>query len=210
MNSEKIYPVTYEKSTVYLKSVIKSPNIIAGDYTIYNDFVNNPVDFEINNVLYHFPINQDKLIFGKYCSIACGAKFLFTSGNHTQKSLSSYPFPYFYEEWELDKTKMTDAWDNKGDTIIENDVWIGYEAIIMQGVRIGNGAIIAARSVVTNDVPPYAIVGGAPASVLKKRFSNEVIIKLMEIKWWNWDDEKVKSNLLHIMQGNIEELLNIK
>lgn len=113
ISETKIYPRTGDKQTVYLKSVVKNPNIIVGDYTMYNDFVNAPTDFEKNNVLYHYPINHDRLIIGKFCSIACGAKFIFTSANHTLKSLSTYPFPLFFEEWELDKSNVTDSWDNK-------------------------------------------------------------------------------------------------
>jgi virginiamycin A acetyltransferase len=156
MNSNNIYPRTGDKETIYLKPAITNSNIIVGDYTIYNDFVNDPTEFETNNVLYHYPINHDKLTIGKYCSIACGAKFMFTSGNHKIGSLSTYPFPLFYEEWGLDRANVTDAWDNNGDIVIGNDVWIGYEAIIMQGVQIGDGAIIGTRAIVTKDVPPYA------------------------------------------------------
>ena len=137
MNSN-IYPRTNDFQTIYLNTVIKNPAIIVGDYTIYNDFVNDPVLFEKNNVLYHYPINKDRLIIGKFCSIACGAKFLFNSANHTLNSLSNYTFPIFFEEWNLDKGDVTSAWDNKGDIVIGNDVWIGYEAVIMAGVHIGN------------------------------------------------------------------------
>ena len=124
MNS-KTYPRTNDFQTVYLNTVIKNPAIMVGDYTIYNDFVNDPVLFEKNNVLYHYPINKDRLIIGKFCSIACGAKFLFNSANHTLGSLSNYTFPIFFEEWNLDKGDVTSAWDNKGDIVIGNDVWIG-------------------------------------------------------------------------------------
>jgi virginiamycin A acetyltransferase len=210
MDSKKIFPVSNDKTTVYLKSIITNPNIIIGDYTIYNDFVNSPTNFEKNNVLYHYPINHDKLILGKYCSIACGAKFMFTSGNHTMKSLSSYPFQYLFDEWSLDEKNITNTWDNKGDIVIGNDVWISYEATIMQGVHIGDGAIIGAKAVVTNDIPPYTIVGGVPAKPIKKCFSDNVIKKLLEIQWWNWDDEKVKINLKNILQGNIEELEKVR
>ncbi|NLU43554.1 MAG: CatB-related O-acetyltransferase, partial [Acholeplasmataceae bacterium] len=157
---EKIFPRTGDKQTVYLSSIITNPNIQVGYYTIYNDFVNDPTDFEKNNVLYHYPINNDKLIIGKFCSIACGAKFIFTSANHTLKSLSTYPFPLFWEEYGFAQKDVVQAWDNKGDIIIGNDVWIGYEAIIMSGVHIGNGAIIGTRAVVTKDVEQYTIVGG--------------------------------------------------
>lgn len=156
----KLYPRTGDRQTIYLKNAITDPNIQVGDYTMYNDFVNDPTKFQQNNVLYHYPVNQDKLIIGKFCSIACGAKFLFNSANHTQRSLSTYPFPLFFEEWGLDIKKVATAWDNKGDIIIGNDVWIGYEAVIMAGVTIGDGAIIGTRAIVTKDVPPYTIVGG--------------------------------------------------
>ena len=166
-----IYPRTNDLQTVYLNAVINNPHIKVGDYTIYNDFVNDPVQFEKNNVLYHYPVNGDRLIIGKFCSIACGAKFLFNSANHTLNSLSNYPFPIFFEEWQLDKGNITSAWDNKGDIVIGNDVWIGGRVIILPGVKIGNGAIIGAGSVVTKDVSEYDVVAGNPARVIKNRKS---------------------------------------
>lgn len=203
----KVYPRSNDFQTIYLKNVITRDNIKVGDYTIYNDFYNDPRDFEKNNVLYQYPINNDKIVIGKFCSIACKAKFLMTSGNHTIKSLSTYTFPIFYEEWGLDVSHITDAWDNKGDILIGNDVWIGYDAIIMPGVKIGDGAIIGTRAVVTNDVSPYAIVGGVPAKVIKKRFSDDVILKLLEIKWWDWSYEKIQANIQYIQSGNIDKLI---
>lgn len=202
----KTYPRTNDYQTIYLNTIINNPNIIVGDYTIYNDFVNDPVQFEKNNILYHYPINQDRLIIGKFCSIACGAKFLFNSANHTLKSLSNYTFPLFFEEWELDKKNVASAWDNKGDIIIGNDVWIGYEAVIMAGVHIGDGAVIAARAVVTKDVPPYTIVGGTPAKKIRMRFEEEIIVKLQQIQWWNWPVEKIRQSLPYIMNGTVDRL----
>ena len=209
MNSKKVYPRTGDKETIYLKSTITDPNIIVGDYTMYNDFANDPTKFENNNVLYHFPVNKEKLIIGRYCSIACGAKFMFTSENHNMTSLSTYPFPIFDEEWGLNGADITDAWDNNGDIEIGNDVWIGHEAVIMQGVHIGDGAIIGTRAVVTKDVPPYTIVGGVPAKEIRKRFSEDVIAKLIDLQWWNWDDEKVQKNLPDIIKGNVNSLKEI-
>ena len=203
----KIYPRPHDNQIVYLKNVIKNPNIIVGDYTIYNDFVNDPRDFEKNNVLYHYPINKDKLIIGKFCSIACGTKFMFTSGNHSLKSLSTYTFPIFFDEWNLDAKNITSAWDNKGDIVIGNDVWIGYEAVIMPGVKIGDGAIVGTRAVVTKDVPPYTIVGGVPARPIRKRFDDETIEKLLKIKWWDWDKEEIEKNISVIQSGEIDKLL---
>ncbi|WP_304509107.1 CatB-related O-acetyltransferase [Anaerotignum sp.] len=206
ISDKKIYPRRNDLETVYLKNVITNPNIIIGDYTMYNDFVSDPTQFEKNNVLYHYPINQDKLIIGKFCSIACGAKFLFTSANHTLKSLSTYPFPIFFDEWNLNKTQVASAWDNKGDIIIGNDVWIGYEAVILSGVHIGDGAIIGARAVVTKDVPPYTIVGGVPAQEIKKRFCDETITQLQKLQWWNWSFDKIQQVLPYIMNGEIDKL----
>ena len=202
----KTYPRTNDYQTIYLNTIINNPNIIVGDYTIYNDFVNDPTQFEKNNVLYHYPINQDRLIIGKFRSIACGAKFLFNSANHTLKSLSNYTFPLFFEEWGLDKKNVASAWDNKGDIIIDNDVWIGYEAVIMAGVHIGDGAVIAARAVVTKDVPPYTIVGGTPARKIRMRFEEETIAKLQQTQWWNWPVEKIRQSLPYIMDGTVDRL----
>ena len=206
----KIYPRTGDKQTVYLNAVIKDPQIEVGDYTIYNDFVANPLLFEKNNVLYHYPIHREKLIIGKFCSIACGTKFLFNCANHSLKSLSTYTFPLFYEEWELEKSNITTAWDNKGNIVIGNDVWIGYEAVIMAGVHIGDGAIIAARAVVTKDVPPYTIVGGTPAKEIRKRFDAEVIEQLLIQKWWDWSTDKIHQCLPYIAEGKLDELLAMK
>ena len=203
----KIYPRTGDKQTVYLNAVIKDSQIEVGDYTIYNDFVADPLLFEKNNVLYHYPIHQEKLIIGKFGSIACGTKFLFNCANHTLKSLSTYTFPLFYEEWELEKSNITTAWDNKGDIVIGNDVWIGYEAVIMAGGHIGDGAIIAARAVVKKDVPPYTIVGGTPAKEIRKRFDAEVIQQLLILKWWNWSTDKIRQCLPYIAEGKMDELL---
>ena len=203
----KTYPRTNDYQTIYLNTIINNPNIIVGDYTIYNDFVNDPTQFEKNNVLYHYPINQDCLIIGKFCSIACGAKFLFNSANHALRSLSNYTFPLFFEEWGLNKKNVASAWDNKGDIIIGNDVWIGYEAVIMAGVHIGDGAVIAARAVVTKDVPPYTIVGGTPARKIRMRFEEETIAKLQQIQWWNWPVEKIRRSLPYIMEGTVDRLI---
>lgn len=206
MNPEKIYPRTRDQETIYLNRVVTDPNITIGDFTMYHDFVHDPRQFEKNNVLYHYPINHDKLVIGKFCSIACGVKFLFNSANHTQASLSTYPFPIFFEEWDLTIQNVATAWDNKGDIVIGNDVWIGYEAVIMAGVTIGDGAIIGTRAVVTKDVPPYAIVGGVPATIIRKRFSDDVISTLLTVKWWDWPDEKIKRHIADIQSGMVAHL----
>lgn len=202
----KIYPRNGDTQTVYLNAVVKDPSIVVGDYTIYNDFISDPRQFVQNNVLYHYPINHERLIIGKFCSIACGVKFLFNCANHTLKSLSTYTFSLFYEDWELEKSNVASAWDNKGDIVIGNDVWIGLEAVILAGVKIGDGAIIGTRAVVTKDVPPYSIVGGIPAKVIRKRYSPDIIEQLLSLRWWDWTKDRIKRNLPFIMAGNIENM----
>ena len=201
-----LVPRTGDTQTIYLKPAITDPNIQVGDYTMYNDFVHDPRDFQRNNVLYHYPVNGDKLVIGKFCSIACGAKFLFTSANHTLRSLSTYPFPLFFEEWGLDKAHVAQAWDNKGDITIGNDVWIGYEAVLLSGVTIGDGAIIGTRAVVTQDVPPYTIVGGVPARPIRRRFDDATIDALLALRWWDWPREKLVRNIAAIQAGRLDEL----
>lgn len=203
---KKNYPRRGDKEIVYLKDVITNPNITIGEYTIYNDFVNDPTLFEKNNVLYHYPINHDKLTIGKFCSLACGVRFLFNSANHNMDSLSTYTFPIFFEEWGLDPKNVAASWNNKGNIIIGNDVWIGYEAVIMAGVTVGDGAIIGTRALVTKDVPPYTIVGGMPAKPIRKRFSEQTISSLLEIEWWNWSKEKIAKNIKAIQSGCLEQL----
>lgn len=207
VSEKKIYPRTGDSQTIYLQSVITDPGITVGEYTMYNDFVHDPREFQRNNVLYHYPVNHDRLVIGKFCSIACGAKFLFNSANHALDSLSTYPFPLFWEEWGLDKSRVADAWDNKGDILIGSDVWIGYEAVILAGVTIGDGAVIAARAVVTKDVPPYTIVGGVPARPIRRRFPEETIQRLLELRWWDWPRERIARNIGAIQSGEVDRLV---
>ncbi len=202
----RIYPRSGDRETVYLKNVVNGANIEIGDYTIYNDFVHDPRDFERSNVLYHYPVNGDRLMIGKFCSIACGAKFLFTSGNHSLRSLSTYTFPIFFEEWGLDAKDICSAWDNRGDIVIGSDVWVGYEALILSGVTVGDGAIIGSRAVVTKDVPPYTIVGGVPAKPIRRRFDGAVIERLEKLRWWDWDIETIRRSIPAIQSGDIAAL----
>ena len=202
----KLYPRSQGHSTVYLQNVVTDPSIQVGEYTIYDDIVNDPRDFQRNNVLYHYPVNRERLVIGKFCSIACGARFLFNSANHALGPLTTYPFPLFFEEWDLDVARLADAWDNKGDIVVGSDVWIGYEAVILAGVTIGDGAIIGSRAVVTKDVPPYTIVGGVPARPIRLRFPRETVDRLLAQRWWDWPEEKLKAALPALQAGDLDRL----
>lgn len=180
------FPLENYNRLCFLKHVVKNPNIIVGDYTYYDDF-DNVENFE-KNVKYHFDFVDDKLIIGKFCMIASDVKFIMNGANHLTDSLSTYPFAIFGNGWE--NAMDGKNYPKKGDINIGNDVWIGYNSTIMAGVTIGDGAIIATNSTVIKDVQPYSIVGGNPAKEIKSRFPKEVITKLLELKWWNWDIEK--------------------
>ena len=188
----------------FLKPLIQNPHILVGDYTYYDD-PEGPERFETHNVLYHFPFIGDKLIIGKYCALARGVRFIMNGANHAMKGVSTYPFYIFGQGWEAAMPQTGDL-PYKGDTVVGNDVWIGYEALIMPGVHIGDGAIIAARSVVTGPVPPYAIVGGNPAKLIKLRYPEAEIAELLHIRWWDWPVDKVTRHLAAISQGQGQAL----
>ncbi|MEA5578730.1 CatB-related O-acetyltransferase [Anabaena sp. UHCC 0451] len=200
-NPKNPYPIAEHHRVCFIKNFIKSPNIIIGDYTYYDDPV-NPEEFE-KNVLYNY--GDDSLIIGKFCAIATHVKFIMNGANHKLDAISTYPFPIFGHGWE---SAMNDLMNlpSKGDIIIGNDVWIGYDSLIMPGVKIGDGAVIAASSVVVKDIPAYTIAGGNPAVPIKQRFSDEEIEILLSIRWWDWEIEKITRNIDVIMNGNVQKL----
>jgi virginiamycin A acetyltransferase len=188
------FPLQNYDRLCFLKNVVKNPNIIVGDYTYYDDF-ENVENFE-KNVKYHFDFVGDKLIIGKFCMIASDVKFIMNGANHLTKALTTYPFAIFGQGWE--NAMEGKHYPKKGDILIGNDVWIGYNATIMAGVTIGDGAIIATNATVIKDVEPYTIVGGNPATLIKKRFSDDVIEKLLKLKWWDWSIEKITENIQNL------------
>ncbi|MDY6901639.1 MAG: Vat family streptogramin A O-acetyltransferase [Cyanobacteriota bacterium] len=204
-NPNEKHPMEGFPQICFIKNTVSNPNIIIGDYTYYDDLEDSE-NFE-RNVLYHFPFIGDKLIIGKFCALATGVKFIMNGANHKISGFSTYPFQIFGNGWEK-VTPELEEFPNKGNTVIGNDVWIGYEALIMPGIQIGDGAIIASKSVVTKDVLPYTIVGGNPAKEIKKRFADNVIDELLNISWWNWDIEKITRNLEKIIGGDIDGLKN--
>lgn len=202
-NPRTIHPMKGFPQICYLNNVIRNPNILVGDYTYYDDPA-GPANFE-RNVLYHFPFIGDKLIIGKFCAIARGVKFIMNGANHSMTGFSTYPFYIFGNGWEQAEPVGGDT-TGKGDTVIGHDVWIGYDSAIMPGVTIGDGAIVAAKSVVVKDIPPYAIAGGNPAREIRKRFDDETIAALLDIAWWNWDAGKITKHLNAITGHDIDAL----
>ena len=196
------FPLQNYNRLCFLKNVVKNPNIIVGDYTYYDDF-ETVENFE-KNVKYLFDFTGDKLVIGKFCMIASDVTFIMNGANHLSESITSYPFAIFGKDWSNAMEGKT--YPNKGNTVVGNDVWIGYGATIMPGVTIGDGAIIATKAVVTRDVAPYSIVGGNPAKEIKKRFSVEKIQQLLELQWWNWSLEKITENVQKLTGGRIDEL----
>jgi len=200
-NPNKPYPMADHRRVCFIKNFVKAQNIIVGDYSYYDDPI-DPEGFE-RNVLYNY--GSERLVIGKFCAIATNVKFLMNGANHKLDGISTYPFPAFGNGWEKAMDKLINL-PSKGDTIIGNDVWIGYESLIMPGVKIGDGAVIAAKSVVVKDIPSYVVVGGNPARSIKQRFSDAEIQMLLEIKWWNWEIEKITRNIHLIMEGDIAAL----
>ncbi|MGY0633631.1 Vat family streptogramin A O-acetyltransferase [Luteimonas sp. A478] len=197
------HPMEGFPQVCFIKNTVTSPNIIVGDYTYYDD-PEGPENFE-RNVLYHYPFVGDRLIIGKFCAIARGAKFIMNGANHKMSGISTYPFQIFGHGWEKVMPEQ-DELPYKGDTVIGNDVWIGYEALIMPGVKIGNGAIVASRAVVASDVPAYTIVAGNPAKSVRQRFPPETVEALEEIAWWDWPVEMITRHLPVIVSGDVETL----
>jgi virginiamycin A acetyltransferase len=203
-DKDTAFPLPHYNRLCFLKNVITNPNIIVGDYTYYDDF-DNVENFE-KNVKYHFDFIGDKLIIGKFCMIASDVKFIMNGANHLTNALTTYPFAIFGNGWE--HAMDNKSYPQKGDIVIGNDVWIGYNATIMAGVTIGDGAIIATNSTVIKDVEPYTIVGGNPAKEIKKRFSEETIARLTALQWWNWDIDKITRNLQHLTDNDLDKLVD--
>ena len=199
---ESIHPLKDYAKLVFLKNFVKAPNIIVGDYTYFADHLHGPEKFEEHNVLYNNDFSKVKLIIGKFCAIAAETRFLMT-GTHKLDAISTYPFPIFHG-WEkvYDVTNLPE----KGDIIVGNDVWFGYDSLVRGGVTIGDGAIIATRAVVVKDVPAYSIVAGNPAKVVKMRFDDKTIERLLRISWWNWKIEKINQHLSLICHLDVDRL----
>ena len=206
-NPNDIFPNQY-KTTCFIKNVVTAPNVSIGDYTYYDD-TEQPTEFEKNNLLFNYPEFGDKLIIGKFCSIASGTKFIMGPANHRISSVTTYPFHVFGGLWEEKTPPHLSQLPFKGDIVVGNDVWFGRECVIMPGVKIGEGAIIAAYSIVTKDVSPYSVVGGNPAKLIKKRFDDQLIEALLTLQWWNLPSDELLNLLPLLCNPDLEHVKQI-
>ncbi|MBY6185714.1 type B chloramphenicol O-acetyltransferase [Marinobacter hydrocarbonoclasticus] len=187
-----------------LAEQITNPNIQVGAYSYYSGYYHGHPFEQCVRYLLPDRTDVDKLIIGRYCSIGTGAVFVM-AGNQGHRADWVSTFPFFYQAYpEFDGAQ--DAWQPAGDTVLGNDVWVGSEAMILPGVRVGHGAVIAARAVVTKDVPPFAIVAGNPARLIRHRFSDVQIEKLLEMAWWDWSEAQIKAAMSWLCSGDIDGL----
>lgn len=202
-----LYPNDKIKSMCFIKNTITRSNIVVGDYTYYDD--NTGAENFEEHVTHHYEFLGDKLIIGKFCAIAKGIEFIMNGANHRMNSVTTYPFNLMGNGWEKATPDLSDL-PLKGDTIIGNDVWIGQDVTVLPGVTIGDGSIIAANTVVTKDIPSYHIAGGNPCRVIKKRFDDELIDYLLQLKWWDWPAEKITKNLEILCSGDLSRIKQIR
>ncbi|MEV0702255.1 CatB-related O-acetyltransferase [Saccharopolyspora sp. NPDC050389] len=201
-----VHPLPAHERVVFLEPLIGSPKITVGEYTYYDD-PDGATDFEHRNVLYGY--GPERLIIGKYCAIATGTRFLMAGADHPTMGVSTFPFTMFGGEWTERTLDIVTGMPSRGDTVVGNDVWFGYQATVMPGVKIGDGAIIAAGALVTSDVEPYTIVGGNPAKPIRRRFDDADVERLLRAAWWDWPVELVTEHARMIMAGTPADIERI-
>jgi virginiamycin A acetyltransferase len=199
---DELHPMPSQPRVVLLKPLVTSPLIEVGEYTYYDD-PDDPTAFETRNVLYHY--GPEKLVIGRFCALAEGVRFLMNGANHRMDGPSTFPFPIMGPPWAAHFDLITGL-PARGDTVVGHDVWLGYQALVMAGVRIGNGAIVASGAVVVDDVPDYAIAGGNPARVIRHRYPQDDIARLTRIAWWDWPLDHVTRHVRTIMSGTVDDL----
>lgn len=190
---------------VPLTEQVTNPNIKVGRYSYYSGYYHGHSFDECARYLMPDRDDVDKLIIGSFCSIGTGVSFVM-AGNQGHRHDWITSFPFFYMDEEPAFTDAINAYQPAGDTVIGNDVWIGAEAMIMPGIKVGDGAVIGSRALVTKNVEPYTIVGGNPAKVIKQRFSDDEVEKLLEMKWWDWSQEQLKGAMPLLCSGDIAAL----
>ncbi|MFJ2810088.1 CatB-related O-acetyltransferase [Kitasatospora sp. NPDC087271] len=197
-----LHPLAGQPRVVLLKPLVTSPLIDVGDYSYYDD-PDDATVFETRNVLYHY--GPERLVIGKFCALGTGVRFLMNGANHRMDGPSTFPFPIMGGSW-AEHFDLITGLAGRGDTVVGNDVWIGYGAMVMPGVRIGHGAIVASGAVVVDDVPDYGIVGGNPAKLIRTRYSGPDIARLLALAWWDWPTEHLTRHLRTVMSGTVDDL----
>lgn len=154
-------------------------------------------------MLYHY--GPEKLVIGRFCALGTGVRFIMNGANHRMDGPSTFPFPTMGGSWAGHFGLLTGL-PNRGDTVVGNDVWFGHSATVLPGVRIGHGAIVGSGSAVTRDVPDYGIAGGNPARLIRTRYRDEDIARLLAVAWWDWPPEHITEHIPTFMSGSITEL----
>ncbi|WP_432058633.1 CatB-related O-acetyltransferase [Streptomyces sp. bgisy022] len=206
IDPDVLHPLPEHERVVFLRPLVTSPTVEVGEYTYYDD-PDGAADFERRNVLYAY--GPEKLVIGRFCAIATGTRFLMAGAEHPTMGVSTYPFTMFGGEWAERTLDLVTGMPSRGDTVVGNDVWFGYGATVMPGVRIGDGAIVAAGAVVTADVPPYTVVGGNPAWPIRRRHSDTDVELLLEAAWWDWPIGTITRHVRTIMAGTPAEIAAI-
>lgn len=203
---QQLHPLAYTDQVAFLRPLAKGrPNVEVGRFTYYDD-PDGPEHFFERCVRYHFDFMEDRLVIGPFCAIAARAQFIMNGANHALGGVSTFPFAIFENGWDDDFGLEEFRHGTRGDTVIGPDVWIGSEAVIMPGVTVGAGAIIATRAVVSRDVAPYSVVGGNPAGVIRHRFDAPTVRRLLDLAWWDWPVEKISRAIPAIRSGDLSAL----
>ena len=206
-NPDAIHPNPQVPSVCYIQNVITRPNIEVGAYTYYDDADTGGEDFE-THVTHHYEFIGDRLVIGKFCAIGKGVEFVMNGANHRLASVTTYPFNIFAHGWERCTPSLSDL-PYKGDTVVGNDVWIGQHVTVLPGVTIGDGAVIGAGAVVAGDILPYTIAAGNPCRVIRQRFDPDLTAYLLQLRWWDWDAEKIFSHLEILCSGDLDQIRGI-
>ncbi|MER6389356.1 CatB-related O-acetyltransferase [Streptomyces sp. NPDC059382] len=197
-----LHPVAGQPRVVSLRPLVTSPLIEVGDYSYYDD-PDDATAFETRNVLHHY--GPERLVIGRFCALGTGVRFIMNGANHRMDGPSTFPFPIMGGDWADHFDLLTDL-PGRGDTVVGNDVWFGHGAMVMPGVRIGHGAVIASGAVVVDDVPDYGIVGGNPARLIRTRYEPADIARLLAVAWWDWPVEHLTRHVRTVMSGSVDAL----
>jgi len=207
---DALHPLPHHQGLVFLRPLLaRHPeirNVEVGAFSYYDDQDGGALRFFERNLRYNFGFSGSRLTIGRYCALAHGCTIVMDDANHALAGPSSFPFAIFGGAWAAALPLEEMPFGRRGDTAIGHDVWLGYESLIMPGVSIGDGAVVAARAVVTRDVPPYAVVAGNPAQVVRLRYDEDDVERLRRLAWWDWPAARVTAAIPLLVAGDIDRL----